>query len=114
MSHPLDRSVAIKQQRQQTQQDKAREEQFRRDVQLALTNKATRAVLNRFFDEAGLDTSAFNPHGSIQAHALGKQDAAKWWINVIREHCPEQEVVLRIEAKNAVLEIVQEEEQNEH
>lgn len=68
---------------------------FRADVQRALENPGTRAVLARFLTIMGIDDSPFSTNGLEQSRAIGLQDAGRWWLNVIRAHCPEREAQVR-------------------
>ena len=74
-----------------------RAEIFRADVQQIMKLDSMRRVLGEFFAQVGLDDSPFSPNAMQQSHAIGLQDAAKWWINVIRLHCPEREALIRAE-----------------
>lgn len=113
MTHHLDPERNRKADRQGQALTAQRQAIFERAFRRAMDNEDTRAVLNAFFQEVGLDGSPFHPHGSHQSHMIGMQDAAKWWVNAIRAHCPEREPQLRIEARNAALAIATEEKQND-
>ena len=102
MSHELDRSEVIRRERAARLHGERMDAQFQRDVQLALNNVELRRVLGRFFFEMKLDGSPLNTNGMMQSHGIGLQDAARWWINVIRDNCPEREVQIRIEWQNAL------------
>ena len=81
-------------------QDRAAAE-FRRDVQEVMKFPAMRRVLWRFLSDANLDGSAYSRDPHDTAYRLGQQDAAGWWINAVRAHCPERETDMRAEARRA-------------
>lgn len=76
---------------------KLREQLLRADVQFMMKQEPVRRVLGEFLAQMGLDDSAFATNAMQQSHAIGKQDAAKWWINLIRAFCPEKEAIIRAE-----------------
>lgn len=102
MTHPLDRDSSIQRERAAKLHGERMDAEFQRDVQTALDSAPLRRILGRFFFEMKLDGSPLNTNGMMQSHGIGLQDAARWWINVIREHCPEREVQIRIEWQNAI------------
>lgn len=115
MSHPLDSESSRRRDRDERKRLADQEEIFRKDFQQLLSTPGARRVLYRFIAEMGLDTSPFNTNAMAQSRSIGLQDAAKWWINAIREHCPEREAMLRIEGKtNALLQRTDEVDENEH
>lgn len=46
---------------------------------------------------SNFDGSAFGTNAMAQSHAIGWQDAARWWLDLIRDHCPEKEQQIRRE-----------------
>ena len=74
---------------------------FRDDFKGALSDDKTRRVLWVFMQAAGLDATPFNTNAMAQSHAVGQQDAARWWLNNIRAICPEREAQMRAEANRA-------------
>lgn len=78
--------------------ERALRAQFRRDVQTVFGTAEGRRVLWAFLDAAGYDVSAYRAEPAAMAHAVGWQDAAGWWINQLRRHCPEREAQMRKEA----------------
>ena len=58
---------------------------------------AARRILWLFMLQTGLDASPFATNAMAQSHAIGMQDAAKWWLNLVRDHCPEKEAQIRRE-----------------
>lgn len=97
MSHDFDRT----RQRKQTDQNKERLRLFRDDFKHALSDEKVRRVLFVFMQAVGLDGSPFNTNAMAQSHATGQQDAARWWLNAIRDMCPEREAQMRAEANRA-------------
>ena len=114
MAHSLDRNDQMDRDRATRLTQERFEAQFQRDVQAALDNKPLRHILGRFFYEMKLDGSPLNTNGMMQSHGIGLQDAARWWIAVIREHCPEREVQIRIEWQNLLKEKQLKDKENEH
>lgn len=74
------------------------EQQFRADVQEMMGSPAARRVLNAFIAVAGIDLSAYRDTAHAMTLAVAWQDAARWWLHAIREHCPERETQMRAEA----------------
>lgn len=101
MSHPADRDEIDKLSRKQRKADKWFREQIRADVQQVMNLDAMRRILWLFIQQTGVDASPFATNAMAQSHAIGMQDAAKWWINLIREHCPEKEAQIRREGLSA-------------
>lgn len=90
---------------------------FRADVQRALENPGTRVLVAHFLTAMGIDNSPFSTNGLEQARAIGLQDAGRWWLNVIRAHCPEREPQLRQlmrELTKPVNPTTEEESEDEH
>jgi hypothetical protein len=73
--------------------------QFRSDVQAVLAEPAGRRVLWAFLCESGADVSPLRADNLTTGHAIGWQDAAGWWVNAMRAHCPEREAQMRAEAR---------------
>lgn len=80
---------------------KVQAEQFALAFKNVLGTPDARAVLFQFLTDVGADNSAFSTNGMAQSHAIGLQDAARWWITNIREHCPQWEQRMRNEANQA-------------
>lgn len=95
MTHPADRDAIEAQQREARQAEKWFQEQLRADVQQVMNFPAARRILFLFTQQMGLDGSPFATNAMAQSHAIGLQDAAKWWVNLIRDHCPEKEAQIR-------------------
>ena len=77
---------------------KVQDIQFANDVRNLFRHEGNRRVFNRFFAAMGVDGSPFNTNAMAQSRAIGLHDAARWWIDNIRDLCPEQEVTMRTEA----------------
>jgi hypothetical protein len=73
--------------------------QFRSDVQAVFGTVEGRRVLSAFLHNAGADQSTLRHDNLATGHAIGWQDAARWWLTALRAHCPEREVQMRAEAK---------------
>ena len=99
MSYLDDREAREKREREQARLSKQRNAQFRKDVQDALALPAVRRLLSGFFSDASVDRSAYRDRPTAMAYVAGWQDAARWWVDAIREHCPERETELRAEAR---------------
>lgn len=100
MTDRLDRDDIARQQRDQRQREKWEEERFRADLQHVMKEPALRRVMWRFWKDVGLDGSPFATNAMAQSHAIGLKDAAMWWVNAIRAHCPEREAQIRNEANS--------------
>lgn len=97
MTHPADREAIDQKQREERQTEKWLREQLRADTQQVMNIDAMRRILYLFMGQMNLDGSAFATNAMAQSHAIGMQDAAKWWLNLIRDHCPEKEAQIRRE-----------------
>lgn len=80
---------------------KMAQRQERLDVQAVFGERAGRRLLAAFLHDAGIDRSAFATDPLVMAQAAAWQDAARWWLDRIREHCPEKEAQLRKESREA-------------
>ena len=76
-------------------------EQLASDIRALFKQDATRRVVLQFTESMGADISPFNTNAMMQSRGIGMQDAARWWMDLVREYCPEQEVVMRNEARAA-------------
>lgn len=97
MSHPADRDAIERSRREEQEAEKWQREQLRADVQQVMNLPAGRRILWLFMQQTGVDASPFATNAMAQSHAIGLQDAAKWWLNLVREHCPEKEAQIRRE-----------------
>jgi hypothetical protein len=93
----------IFEQREQTErEDKQRAkqmaQQLRADVQEVMKLPAMQRTLMAFLQTAGIDFTAYRDNPTAMAHAAGWRDAGQWWLDVIRQHCPEREAQMRAEA----------------
>lgn len=117
MTHHMDHDRARRQQQDQQRAQAIQDGLFKKAVQEALGNPNVRLMLWEFLQQMGLDASPFSGNGPAQAHAIGQQDAARWWLNVIRRHCPEREAQIRNEGvardKQARNQSTQQEESDE-
>ena len=72
------------------------------DVKGALAHEPTRRLLWVFLQTMGLDDSPFNTNAMAQSRAIGRAEAAQWWLRAIRDNCPERESQMRAEANAAM------------
>lgn len=79
--------------------EKLKSEQFRAEFLTVMNMPEARSILHLFMQDMGLDDSAFATNAMAQSHAIGKQDAARWWLDWIRKFCPEKEGRMREEAR---------------
>lgn len=75
--------------------------QERRDVQELMQSAGGRRVVWGFLQTANADGSAYRENNQAMAHAVGWHDAAGYWLDLIRQHCPEREAQMRAEARTA-------------
>lgn len=98
MTDILDQDARRASDRAERARAKRASRQFRADVQSVLGTVSGRRVVFAFLQTAGVDSSAYRNNPGAMAHAIGWQDAANWWIEQIRQHCPEREGQMRQEA----------------
>lgn len=103
MTDRLDPTADARRRREQARQAATADAVFRKDVLKVMQLPEARRILWRFLQETGHDTSPFSPNAMTQSRAIGLQEAGQWWINVLRDHCPEQESAMRAEARVASL-----------
>lgn len=77
---------------------KLAQQRFREDVQTVFKSREARRLLSAFLRDSHIDGSTFRETPHTMAFVAGWQDAGRWWIDVIRQHCPEREVEMRAEA----------------
>lgn len=100
--NPIDASEQRAQRQAEERRDaRHRAEQMRRDVQTVFAEPQARRVLAAFIADAGLDLSAYRENPAAMAHAVAWQDAARWWLDLLRAHCPEREAQMRKESREA-------------
>jgi hypothetical protein len=87
-------------------------ERAKGDWRAAMEVPAMRRLLAQFLDTSGIDTSSYRDNPTAMAFTAGWQDAARWWLANIREHCPEREAQLRAEAKREAREGATNEDQD--
>lgn len=88
-------------QREERQRQRLAAKQFRSDVQAVFGTAQARRVLWAFLQSSGHDVSAYRDNPVAMAHASGWHDAAAWWVDQLRQHCPEREGLMRNEAREA-------------
>lgn len=102
MSHPLDREEIERKRRAESRAAKLADQQVKADIQQLMNLPAGRRILYAFMHNMGLDESAFSTNAMAQSRAIGRQEAAQWWLGMIRDHCPEKETQIRIEGQEMV------------
>ncbi|MDH0276410.1 MULTISPECIES: hypothetical protein [unclassified Stenotrophomonas] len=117
MSRPGRSQEDIDQERRERQLAALELRQLREDVRTVLAEPVGRRVVWTFLQAMGVDTSAFNTNAMAQSRAIGRQEAAQWWLLAIRDNCPERESQMRAEANSALKRLQaqsQQPEENEH
>lgn len=92
--------------------NRARRE-LREAVRTVLATDPGRRVVWDFLQAVGIDGSSFNTNAMAQSHATGMQDAGRWWLNLIRDACPEREAQMRADSIRAAKERRNNREANE-
>lgn len=95
--HPADRDAINAERRSDDLQATLDAKQWRADVQAVMRTDAGRRMVWAFIQACGLDATAFNTNAMAQSYRNGQQDSARWWLDQIRTHCPEQEARMRVE-----------------
>lgn len=99
MTHPLDDEARAEAQRAERLRAKVLEDRLRKDVQAVMGTEQGRRLVWLFLRTAGADTSPFRHETAAMAFAVGWQDAGRFWLDLIRTHCPEREWQMRDEAR---------------
>jgi hypothetical protein len=102
MAHDLDRGEKDRKARLVSQASEKFDAEMRKRIKAMLDVPDNRMVVSHFIAQIDIDASPFSPNAMTQSHAIGKQDAAKWWINAIRAACPEKELPMRREYEKAL------------
>lgn len=102
MAHDLDRGEQDRKARLIAQASQKFDGEMRQKLKTMLDNPDNRLVVSRFLEDMGIGKSPFSPNAMTQSHAIGKQEAAQWWIDSIRAACPEKELPMRREYQNAL------------
>src|SRR5437868_6492162 len=74
-------------------------EQQAEDVRAVFESPAARRLFAVFVADSGFDASQYRDNQGAMGHANGWRDACGWWMDRIREHCPEREQQFRNEAR---------------
>lgn len=69
------------------------------DLREVMSSPSGRRLIWRFMERANPFGSAFNTNAMAQSHAIGWQDAAKWWLSEIDDACPEKYMQMVNEAR---------------
>lgn len=99
MSFLDDEEARVERDRQDKLDARRADKQLRKDVQEVLSTTGGRRLLWAFLQSAGVDYSPLRQDAASMAHAVGWQDAARWWLDAVRRHCPEKEEQMRAEAR---------------
>ena len=99
MTHPLDDDARQESERAARLRAKVLADRTRKDVQAVMATEQGRRLVWDFLRTAGVDSSAFNPESARMAFLVAWQDAGRYWLDLIRSHCPEREAQMRAEAK---------------
>lgn len=75
------------------------DKQDRDDVRTLMSTVEGRRLVWRFLTHCGVFNSAFNTNAMSQSHAIGWQDAGRWWLAEIDRACPELYPVMANEAR---------------
>lgn len=102
MSRPFRSPEEIEQDRMERRLVALEDQQLREDLRAVLGEAAGRRAVWIFLQAMGLDSSAFNTNAMAQSRAIGRQEAAQWWLKAIRDTCPEREAQMRAEANSAL------------
>lgn len=102
MGHELDREELNRKARLSAQAAERFDADMRKRIKSLLDVPDNRLVVSHFIAQIDIDASPFSPNAMTQSHNIGKQDAAKWWINAIRAACPEKELPMRREYQSAL------------
>lgn len=102
----FDPDERAKQERRDSLNQKRMAAQFREDVQKMMALPEARRTVWTFMVGAGMDRTAcrFGSDGVDMPTTLvaaAMQDNARWWLDAIRDHCPEREAQMRAEARKA-------------
>lgn len=81
---------------------KERADLLKIDVCTVMERPEARRLLGAFLEAAGVDESPLRSDPVMMAAAVGWQDSAAWWMNLVRKYCPERESQMRAEAKKAL------------
>ena len=78
--------------------------ELRESVRAVLATEPGRRVVWAFLQAVGIDSTTFNTNAMAQSHAAGLQDGGRWWLNLIRDACPEREAQMRADSIRAAKE----------
>lgn len=100
--NPMDQAEAQREREvAENRERKLRQQQMRRDVQAVFAEPHARRVLAAFLAQCNFDESATRLDPIAMANAATWHDAGRWWLQQLREHCPEREAQLRKESREA-------------
>jgi len=99
VTHPLSRNDAAERTAKLLEDTQFR--QLQDDVRAVFEQPAARRLVWSFVQAMNIDGSPFNTNAMAQARAIGRQEAAQWWLHAIRDNCPEREPQMRAEANKA-------------
>lgn len=102
MNRPGRSQDEVDQERRERQLAALELRELREDIRAVMADATFRRVVWSFLQAMGLDTSAFNTNAMAQSRAIGRQEAAQWWLLALRDNCPEREAQMRAEANTAL------------
>lgn len=102
MRRPFQSPEEREQERQAERLANLEDQQLREDLRSLLSEPSSRRAVWTFIQAMGVDSSAFNTNAMAQSRAIGRQEAAQWWLKAIRDTCPERESQMRAEANSAL------------
>lgn len=79
-------------------------EQMHSDAKSVLETTAGRRLVWAFIQSTGIDASPFSTNAMAQTRTVGLQDGARWWLELIRDACPEREAQMRADSIRAAKE----------
>lgn len=102
MGYDLDRGAQDRKAKLVSQAAQKFGAEMRQKLKAMLDNPDNRLIVSQFMEDMGVGKSPFSPNAMTQSHAIGKQEAAQWWIDSIRAACPEKELPMRREYQAAM------------
>lgn len=100
MSFIEDEEARQERERLENQRAKLARKESQRAFRALMATQEGRQVVDEFLAESRVDHSAYRgPDPVSMAHAVGWQDAGRWWLDRIRRLCHEKEGVMRSESR---------------
>jgi hypothetical protein len=99
VSYLDDRDAREQRERDDKRRERLRIEGMKKAIQDVMAMPQARMLMMAFASDASLDASSFRESPAAMAYVSGWQDAARWWIELIRAYCPERETDMRAEER---------------